>query len=406
MEAKDDDVEGSEARLEVEALEPVLAVLEGLPDATVASARDGRIVFVNALAAELFGYERAELVGRPVTTLWPERVRERYTRNMDLYFAIEHPLRFSTEVSGLRRDGSEFVGEMSWGIVDTEAGPVLLAIGRDISARRAAETRLRAVAALGERALAGTALDELAAEAVALLRDTLPLTGAEIRRADGDVLDLGAGAGPNEVTLELGPDDELVARFDRAIADDELAYLRAVATILGNALARLRTEDRMRHDALHDPLTGLANRTLLRDRLELALARSVREDLPTGVLFVDLDEFKAINDRFGHAAGDALLSEIADRLRHAVRPADTVARVGGDEFVVVCEDIDQETALALGRRLVEAIRRPLVLGHTQHVTSASIGIALGREDPDALMAAADDAVYRAKAAGRGRVEVA
>ena len=107
-----------------EALDELLlapaAILEGLPDAVVAAARDGRIVFVNALAEELFGYPREELLGQPVQTLWPERVRERYTRNMQLYFATEHPLRFSTEVTGLRRDGSEFVGEMSWGIVDTD----------------------------------------------------------------------------------------------------------------------------------------------------------------------------------------------------------------------------------------------------------------------------------------------
>jgi PAS domain S-box-containing protein len=129
------------------------AILEGLPDAVVASAADGRIVYVNALAEELFGYSRAELVGKPVQTLWPERIRERYTRNMELYFATEHPLRFSSEAWGLRRDGSEFVGEMSWGIVETEAGKLLLAIGRDVSERRAADRRLRAVAAMGERAL-------------------------------------------------------------------------------------------------------------------------------------------------------------------------------------------------------------------------------------------------------------
>ena len=94
-------------------------ILEGLPDAVVAAARDGRIVFVNALAEELFGYPREELLGRPVQTLWPDRLQQRYIRNMQLYFATEHPLRFSTEVWGLRRDGSEFVGEMSWGIVET-----------------------------------------------------------------------------------------------------------------------------------------------------------------------------------------------------------------------------------------------------------------------------------------------
>ena len=384
----------------------MLAVLEGLPDATVASARDGRIVFVNALAAELFRYERDELLGRPVSTLWPERVRARYTRNMELYFAIEHPMRFSTEVSGLRSDGSEFVGEMSWGIVETAAGPILLAIGRDITERRAAEARLRAVAALGERALTGAALEALADEATALLAETLPLVRVEIRLADGEVLAIGATADADEVKLELGPDDALAAWFSRPIDDEELAYLRAVATILGNALSRLRTEERMRHDALHDPLTGLANRTLLRDRLEQALARSVREDLPTGVLFVDLDEFKSVNDYFGHATGDAVLVEIAARLRAVVRPADTVARIGGDEFVVVCEDVDEGAALALGHRLEEAIRRPVVLGGSEHALTASIGISLGRDGPDAVMAAADMAVYRAKAAGRGRVEVA
>ena len=116
-----------------EALDELLlapaAILEGLPDAVVAAARDGRILFVNALAEELFGYPREELVGQPVQKLWPARLRERYTRNIELYFATEHPLRFSTEVWGLRRDGSEFVGEMSWGIVETNAGSLLLAIG-------------------------------------------------------------------------------------------------------------------------------------------------------------------------------------------------------------------------------------------------------------------------------------
>ncbi len=159
------------------------AVLEGLPDATVASGRDGRIVFVNAHAESLFGYDHDELLGQPVWLLWPERLRERYTRNMELYFATDHPLRFSTRADGLRRDGTEFVGEMSWGIVETEAGPLLLAIGRDMTAHREALARVKrqsaqvaAVAALGERALAGADVADLAAEAVEKLRETLPLT--------------------------------------------------------------------------------------------------------------------------------------------------------------------------------------------------------------------------------------
>src|SRR3954447_4568324 len=166
------------------------AVLEGLPDATVATGRDGRIVFANALAETLFGYEHDELLGQPVQILWPESVRDRYTRNMDLYFATDHPLRFTIRADGLRRDGTEFVGEMSWGIVETEAGPLLLAIGRDMTAHREAMSRLQrqsrqqaAVAALGERALAGADVADLASEAVERMRETLPLAFAEVRHA-------------------------------------------------------------------------------------------------------------------------------------------------------------------------------------------------------------------------------
>ena len=197
MEAHDDEAGGKQTS----ALEALLyeeralrAVLEGLPDATVATGRDERIVFVNAHAETLFGYEHGELLGRPVQTLWPEAVRDRYTRNMQLYFATEHPLRFTIRADGLRRDGTEFVGEMSWGIVETEAGPLLLAIGRDMTVYREAMARLQrqsaqaaAVAGLGERALSGADVGDLAVEAVERMRETLSLDLVEIRRA-GELL--------------------------------------------------------------------------------------------------------------------------------------------------------------------------------------------------------------------------
>ena len=405
------DAEGGKAgRAEDDALDELLlapaAILEGLPDAVVAAASDGRIVYVNALAEALFGYPRDELIGRDVHMLWPERIRERYTRNMELYFATEHPLRFSTEVWGLRRDGSEFVGEMSWGIVETAAGKLLLAIGRDVSERRAAETRLRAVAAMGERALAGADPADLAGEAVELLRVTLPIERAAVILGNGETLADDGLDDRVDVRLPIGAGAEVVLALEGELGDEEMSFVRAVANTLGTALARLRSEERMRHEAVHDPLTGLANRTLLRDRLEHALARSQREEeRATGVLFVDLDNFKQVNDAYGHAAGDAVLVELGRRLRTAVRPADTVARLGGDEFVVVCEEVDAEDVLALGRRLLAAISEPLEVAGIEYELTASIGIALGRTDPDALLGDADAAVYQAKAAGRGRVEL-
>ncbi|MBV9606796.1 MAG: diguanylate cyclase [Solirubrobacterales bacterium] len=389
------------------------AILESLPDAVVAADHDGRIVYVNALAEALFGYPRSELLGQPVQTLWPARVRERYVRNMELYFATEHPLRFSTAAWGLRRDGSEFIGEMSWGILETTGGPILLAVGRDVSERRAAEARLRAVAAIGERALSGADPADLAGQAIALLRTLLPIGAAELRMADGSALAASGpatrsganrleGAAP-EVHLAVGNGDELLLSPTRPLDQEELSFARAVANTLATALARLRSEERTRYEALHDPLTGLANRTLLRDRLHHALAR--REHGATAALFVDLDNFKQVNDSHGHATGDAVLVEVARRLHTAVRPGDTIARFGGDEFVAVCEGIDAEAALAVGQRLHDALQMPLSAGGAEHQLSASIGIALGETDPDALLADADAAAYRAKAAGRGRIEL-
>jgi diguanylate cyclase (GGDEF)-like protein/PAS domain S-box-containing protein len=379
------------------------AILERLPDAVVAADRTGRIVFVNALAEELFGYPRDELLGQPVHTLWPARVRERYVRNMELYFATEHPLRFSTAAWGLRRDGSEFIGEMSWGILETTGGPILLAVGRDISERRAAEARLRAVAAIGERALAGADPTDLAGQAIALLRTLLPIDGGELAMADGSKLAGSGSVSEPKVRLPVGNGAELIVSPARSLNEEELGFARAVASTLATALARLRSEERTRYEALHDPLTGLANRTLLRDRLEHALARRGRG--PTAALFVDLDNFKQVNDAHGHATGDVVLVEIAGRLHTAVRPGDTIARLGGDEFVAVCEGIDVEAALAVARRLQDAIELPLSADDEEHHLTASIGIALGDSDPDALLADADAASYRAKAAGRGRIEL-
>jgi diguanylate cyclase (GGDEF)-like protein/PAS domain S-box-containing protein len=381
------------------------AILEGLPDAVVAAATDERIVYDNQLAEELFGYPRAELVGLPVQTLWPERVRDRYTRNMHLYFATENPLRFSVEAWGLRRDGSQFVGEMSWGIVSTTAGPLLLAIGRDITERRNAEGRQHAAAGLAERALAGADGATLAAEAVEMLCSRLPIVGAEVRLAGGSAL-AGKGATPEPgLILSIGLGNELLIAPERELADHELSLVRAVAHTLTTAFARLHGEERVRHEAVHDPLTGLANRTLLQDRLQHALAKSQRLGTETAVLFVDLDNFKDVNDRYGHVAGDAVLMELGRRLRTAIRPGDTIARFGGDEFVAVCEDVDRHSAVLVGERIVEAIRMPVTTGAAEHWMSASVGIALGGGEPEVLLDHADVAAYRAKSAGRGRIEL-
>jgi diguanylate cyclase (GGDEF)-like protein/PAS domain S-box-containing protein len=167
------------------------------------------------------------------------------------------------------------------------------------------------------------------------------------------------------------------------------------------------TQERLVHRALHDPLTGLANRELILDHLERAAARAQRQGDEVAVLFVDLDHFKDVNDTYGHEVGDTLLMAVADRLRSAVRPADTVGRLGGDEFVVVVEDVpDDDLALALVNRIQHELARPVgIAGRTHHV-AASIGVTQGvGRDARAMLREADEAMYRAKALGRGRYEL-
>jgi diguanylate cyclase (GGDEF)-like protein len=173
----------------------------------------------------------------------------------------------------------------------------------------------------------------------------------------------------------------------------------AFLILLRDMTERHQREDDLGHLATHDSLTGLPNRYLLDDRLAHAVARVGRSGEAIAVMFVDLDDFKVINDRFGHAAGDQVLAETARRILGILRPADTVARVGGDEFVVVCEAADQAMADGLAARLYNAIRQPLVVGDQQVIVRASIGVALGghdASDPETLLAAADDAMYRDK----------
>ncbi len=178
--------------------------------------------------------------------------------------------------------------------------------------------------------------------------------------------------------------------------------------MLAAALARSRSEAEARRRALHDPLTGLPNRELFRDRLAGSLTRMRRGGAPPAVLLLDLDGFKVVNDSLGHHAGDELLRCIAPRLAEAVRAGDTVARLGGDEFVVLADGVqDEATAMLLAQRLEAAWREPVHIGESDLQVSASVGVAVATAtcDPDSLLRDADAAMYHAKRRGRGRFEL-
>jgi diguanylate cyclase (GGDEF)-like protein len=172
------------------------------------------------------------------------------------------------------------------------------------------------------------------------------------------------------------------------------------------ALNHARAVEETAHEALHDSLTGLPNRSLFLDRMRHALARAERADAPVAVLFCDLDGFKTVNDSLGHRTGDRLLVLVAERLSGCLRPADTIARLGGDEFAVLLEELREPgDAARAAQRLLDALEAPFELREREFYISASIGIGAGVEDAETLLRDADLAMYRAKGSGKGRYAV-
>jgi diguanylate cyclase (GGDEF)-like protein/excisionase family DNA binding protein len=194
-----------------------------------------------------------------------------------------------------------------------------------------------------------------------------------------------------------------------ALGPHDVAFAESVANVLAIALARRRADEEIVHGALHDPLTGLPNRTLFLDRVGHALSRARSEHAPVAVLLVDVDRFKFVNDALGHPSGDALLVTLAERLRRALRPEDTLARLGADEFAVLVEGREGEREiLAAAQGVLEALAGTYAVEDTELVITASIGVRIAGPDaasPVAVLRDADVAMYRAKDLGGGRVEV-
>ncbi len=415
-------------------------ILRDGTDALVVIDDELRIVLVNQAAEAAFGYPADDIVGRPAATLMP---RERAPEDQEglRAFAASGDLRehheFGVKVRrvGRRSDGTEFPLEGSMSKVAVDGATYLVVLVRDVTDRVDLEEQRSNRDRMARRF---EAMVELASDAIMVLTP------------DGDAaylspscLDL-MGYAPEEFARAFSSDlvhPDYLARaasvVERALAApgatarDELLIkcadgtfrwidctfknlvdLEEVGGILISAkdiTERKEAEFALAHQAGHDALTGLPNRVLLTDRLRQAVLGIGSTGMRPAVLFVDLDRFKVVNDSLGHSAGDRLLGTMTERISPLVRAEDTVARIGGDEFVVLvpnCTDVSQ--AVEIADRVITAVAPPVSLDGTDFYVTASIGIAVADglgTSPERLLADADVAMYEAKRRGGNRYEI-
>ena len=419
-----------------------------------------RFVDLNEAACKGTGYSREELM-----RVGPERVlgkpREELEREYDAVIAAGAD-GVTTETSYVAKNGRKRWTELQRRPLRAGDGWIIVTISRDITERKRAEERQKRHLRLQERT-ARFGQSALEKRDPGALIDEAVQTVLEGLRADGAAY-IEAGAGGRLVLRKLagiaeGPgapcaidsrsarlhqffdpdcprtpvpgadlgldwterfdsaavvpvrsEDTvrgLLCAFDRhgnALAAEEMNFVDAVAGVLSTALQRADSEGKLAFLAQFDGLTGLPNRALLRDRFEQMIVQARRHGTKLGVLFIDLDEFKLVNDSLGHAAGDELLKEAARRLKSALRASDTVARIAGDEFAVILGDLARpEDAAIVAQKIIDRLAEAnQLLGQEMFVT-ASVGIAVypgDGEDAESLLGAADAAMYKAKQAGR------
>ncbi|OOG38113.1 diguanylate cyclase [Rhodanobacter sp. C05] len=447
--------------MEPNACAPLANVMDLLLDAICVVDVEGRYVFVSAAFERIFGYTPEEIIGKPMIELVHPDDRERTLQAASEIMAGQPKPHFQNRY--VRKDGR--VIHIMWSARWSEADGMRVAVARDITELKRAESMQVALHAISEAAHSAADLLALFRNIHLIIGKLLPARNFFVALYDEkkdqlsfpyfvdehdsapSVQKLDSGTLSAEVirtgqALLLTPDTPVMRpRYNAPLdgrgalhwlgvplntqqgiigalvvqsysgevryTEQDKVLLQFVSTQIAAAIERKQTQTWLQYVALHDQLTALPNRMLFHDRLRSALARARRDHGRLSLLYVDLDKFKLINDSFGHDVGDLLLCEVSHRLKHCVREVDTVGRMGGDEFVVLLDNIGQpEHASIVAEKIRTALNQPFELpDHCLHI-STSIGIAVYPEhggDSKQLMRFADDAMYNAKKHGGNRL---
>ena len=423
--ARESALRASEARLR--------SFFEATPDALLISDVNGTITMANQQVEVLLGYSMEELVGMSVEKLVPMRSRGGHPKLRDGFAATPQARRMGAGMGtkALRKDGSECYVEVSLNRIETDEGQFFASALRDVSVLRHSQGLLK----ISDQALKSISQGVIITDAQANIissndsfveitgfskteiighncrflhgADTDPQTINEIRSAlavgsrfSGEILNYRKGGTPFWNDLAISP------------VYDEAGKLTHYIGVTRDVTSRRKTKEQIQMLAYYDQLTGLPNRTLLADRLKQTIAASSRNSTTGALLFIDLDRFKILNDTQGHDMGDMQLKQVAARLSACVREGDTVARVGGDEFVVILAGLSEDEidaasdTEAVATKILAILSQPYQMDHVIHHSSASIGATLFRgtgTNIDDLMRQSDIAMYRAEDAGRNAV---
>jgi diguanylate cyclase (GGDEF)-like protein/PAS domain S-box-containing protein len=403
------------------------AIIEAVQDGLCILDARGRLAAVNPAACRLLGYPLEQLLEMRVTRLLPPESRGLLR---DINAAIGETGTFEGRSVVRRKDGERVHVAVNCVMFLFQGRPHTLALVRDIEDQIRAERELEQAAVVFERSNDGIMITDRqrrirllndAAEAVCgFPRDELVGTDLFALRSGRDeepaeeimaaVSESGHWSG--EMSLRRPSGELYLVWMTLSVTQEEDPRDQRLIVIFHDITEHRQAEERIRQLAHYDALTGLPNRALFRDRLEQAIMHAERADSCIALMFIDLDNFKAINDSLGHLAGDELLCEVADRLRGCMRAEDTVARMGGDEFTIIIGDVAdaataQRIAARQSRAILEALGRPVNRGGHEMYTDGSIGVALYPRDADHavdLVRCADTAMYAAKRGGKGRYQ--
>ncbi|KIF82757.1 diguanylate cyclase domain-containing protein [Noviherbaspirillum autotrophicum] len=407
----------------------------------------GRVVYVNAACERIFGYTPDELIGRSMIDFVAPEDRAR-TWNEAMQVMAGRP-RIGFENRYIRKDGRQV--HVMWSARWSPENQLRIGVARDITERKHAQEMQAATYAVSEAAHAATDLGAMYREIHRIVANLVPLAGFAVATCDPKTKQLGfpyqmdlygnspiiqepttrqycievicsgqpmlltdavlatpggdtsMPAGGAWLVMPLITQNETIGALilkslpGTTYSDKEKGLLQFVSAQVATAMERKRLSVELLRAARHDELTGLPNRRLFQDRMASALARCKRKQGRIALLYLDIDDFKQVNDSLGHAAGDVLLQEVAQRITHCVREEDTVARLGGDEFVVLLEDVrTADDVMLVADKIRHAIRQPIHVDGFALKTRTSIGTALYPEhgmEAEELLKQADKAMY-------------